>query len=178
MKKNYFFNDYSLMYKIIFFIILILFIINIIYVYSTKKNKIITIKNSTYFGQSKYGFNLIIDKDNNVYQVKNSIYYLFFNYAELYQQLEINKTYESHLIVTGQHLKKKYGLTVNYIKRDKLKIAKPDAIVMHPGPINRGVEIESKVADGPQSVILKQVSNGIAVRMAVMAMAMQKQGTV
>ena len=93
MKKNYFFNDYSLMYKIIFFIILILFIINVIYVYSTKKNKIITIKNSTYFGQSKYGFNLIIDKDNNVYQVKNSIYYLFFNYAELYQQLEINKTY-------------------------------------------------------------------------------------
>jgi len=48
--------------------------------------------------------------------------------------------------------------------------------VMHPGPINRGVEIDSKVADGPQSVILKQVSNGIAVRMAVMAMAMQPQG--
>ncbi len=44
---------------------------------------------------------------------------------------------------------------------------------MHPGPINRGVEIESAVADGPQSVILQQVSNGIAVRMAVMSMAMQ-----
>ena len=59
---------------------------------------------------------------------------------------------------------------------DKLKIARPDAIVMHPGPINRGVEIDSKVADGPQSVILKQVSNGIAIRMAIMAMIMQKQG--
>jgi aspartate carbamoyltransferase catalytic subunit len=45
---------------------------------------------------------------------------------------------------------------------------------MHPGPINRGVEIDSKVADGPQSVILKQVSNGVAIRMAIMSMAMQK----
>jgi aspartate carbamoyltransferase catalytic subunit len=44
---------------------------------------------------------------------------------------------------------------------------------MHPGPINRGIEIESAVADGPHSVILEQVSHGIAVRMAVMAMAMQ-----
>jgi len=60
-----------------------------------------------------------------------------------------------------------YGLT-----REKLALAAPDAIVMHPGPINRGVEIASDVADGPQSVILEQVSNGIAVRMAVMAMAL------
>ena len=43
---------------------------------------------------------------------------------------------------------------------------------MHPGPINRGVEIESDVADGPQSVILEQVTNGIAVRMAVMSMVL------
>lgn len=50
----------------------------------------------------------------------------------------------------------------------KLACAKPDAIVMHPGPINREVEITSAVADGPQSVIQQQVSNGIAVRMAVM----------
>ncbi|OQK16630.1 aspartate carbamoyltransferase catalytic subunit [Methyloprofundus sedimenti] len=56
---------------------------------------------------------------------------------------------------------------------DKLKIANKDAMVMHPGPINRGVEISSSVADGPQSVILQQVTNGIAVRMAVMSMAMQ-----
>jgi len=60
-----------------------------------------------------------------------------------------------------------YGLT-----RERLASARPDAIVMHPGPINRGVEIESAVADGPRSVILSQVTNGIAVRMAVMAMAM------
>ena len=59
---------------------------------------------------------------------------------------------------------KHYGLS-----QDKLKLARPDCIVMHPGPINRGVEIASDVADGPQAVILPQVSFGIAVRMAVMA---------
>jgi aspartate carbamoyltransferase catalytic subunit len=59
---------------------------------------------------------------------------------------------------------KNYGLTP-----DKLAHAKPDAIVMHPGPINRGVEIDSRVADGSQSVILPQVTFGIAVRMAVMS---------
>jgi aspartate carbamoyltransferase catalytic subunit len=48
-------------------------------------------------------------------------------------------------------------------------MAKPDAIVMHPGPINRGVEIESAIADGKQSVILQQVTFGIAIRMAVMS---------
>lgn len=53
---------------------------------------------------------------------------------------------------------------------ERLRLAKPDAIVMHPGPINRGVEIDSRVADGPQSVILEQVTNGIVIRMAVMAM--------
>jgi aspartate carbamoyltransferase catalytic subunit len=56
-----------------------------------------------------------------------------------------------------------YGLT-----SERLKLAKKDAIVMHPGPMNRGVEIASEVADGPQSVILEQVTNGIAVRMAVL----------
>ena len=60
-----------------------------------------------------------------------------------------------------------YGLT-----DAKLEAAKDDAIVMHPGPINRGVEIDSHVADGPRSVILQQVSHGIAIRMAVMAMVM------
>ncbi len=60
---------------------------------------------------------------------------------------------------------KNYGLT-----QEKLALAKPDAIVMHPGPINRGVEIDSAVADGAQSVILPQVTFGIAVRMAVMSM--------
>ncbi len=46
--------------------------------------------------------------------------------------------------------------------------AKPDVIIMHPGPMNRGVEIASEVADGPYSVILDQVANGVAVRMAVL----------
>ena len=51
---------------------------------------------------------------------------------------------------------------------ERLKLAKPDAIVMHPGPMNRGVEISSSVADGPQNVILDQVENGVAVRMALL----------
>lgn len=63
-----------------------------------------------------------------------------------------------------------YGLT-----EDKLKHAKPDVIVMHPGPINRGVEMDSNVADGKHSVILQQVSNGIAVRMAIMSMCLGTQ---
>ncbi len=65
---------------------------------------------------------------------------------------------------------KLYGLS-----EEKLGYAHPDAIVMHPGPINRGVEIASSVADGPRSVILDQVTNGIAVRMAVMSMTMSGQ---
>jgi aspartate carbamoyltransferase catalytic subunit len=56
-----------------------------------------------------------------------------------------------------------FGLT-----QRRLALARPDCLVMHPGPINRGVEIASDVADGPQSVILEQVANGIAVRMAVL----------
>src|SRR2546426_3556995 len=56
-----------------------------------------------------------------------------------------------------------YGLTV-----PRVRLARPDAIIMHPGPINRGVEIDSEVADGPWSVILEQVTNGVAVRMAVL----------
>ena len=63
-----------------------------------------------------------------------------------------------------------YGLTP-----ERLVIAKPDAIVMHPGPINRGVEISSEVADGPQSVILQQVEYGIAVRMAILSIAMSSE---
>jgi aspartate carbamoyltransferase catalytic subunit len=51
---------------------------------------------------------------------------------------------------------------------DRMRRAKPDALVLHPGPINRGVEITPEVADGPQSVILNQVTNGLAVRMAVL----------
>jgi len=56
-----------------------------------------------------------------------------------------------------------WGLT-----NPRVTMASPDVIVMHPGPMNRGIEISSSVADGPNSVILEQVTNGLAVRMAVM----------
>jgi aspartate carbamoyltransferase catalytic subunit len=56
-----------------------------------------------------------------------------------------------------------FGMTEERVRR-----AKPDVIIMHPGPMNRGVEIASEVADGPYSVILEQVANGVAVRMAVL----------
>jgi aspartate carbamoyltransferase catalytic subunit len=68
------------------------------------------------------------------------------------------------LIPSSQEYFKHFGLT-----EEKLRHAKADAIVMHPGPMNRGVEIDSAVADGSQSVILNQVTFGIAVRMAVMS---------
>jgi aspartate carbamoyltransferase catalytic subunit len=75
-----------------------------------------------------------------------------------------NERMNGALLPSAGEFFKHYGLTA-----DKLKLAKPDAIVMHPGPMNRGVEIESAVADGKQSVILPQVTFGIAVRMAVMS---------
>jgi aspartate carbamoyltransferase catalytic subunit len=58
--------------------------------------------------------------------------------------------------------------TVFGMTEERLRLAKPDVMIMHPGPMNRGVEISSEVADGPYSVILDQVSNGVAVRMAVL----------
>jgi aspartate carbamoyltransferase catalytic subunit len=75
-----------------------------------------------------------------------------------------NERMEGALLASGQEFYKYYGIT-----QDKLALAKPDAIVLHPGPMNRGVEIDSAVADGGQSVILPQVSFGIAIRMAVMS---------
>jgi aspartate carbamoyltransferase catalytic subunit len=76
-----------------------------------------------------------------------------------------NERMNGALLPSAGEFFKCYGLTA-----DKLARAKPDAIVMHPGPMNRGVEIDSPVADGRQSVILPQVTFGIAVRMAVMSM--------
>lgn len=81
-----------------------------------------------------------------------------------------NERIGSPLLPSTSEYFKMYGITEN-----RLKLAKPNALVMHPGPMNRGVEIASGVADGKQSVILKQVNNGIAVRMAVMAMAIKGQ---
>ena len=76
-----------------------------------------------------------------------------------------NERMEGALLPSSQEYFKSFGLTP-----DKLALAKPDAIVMHPGPMNRGVEIDSAVADSSQAVILPQVTFGIAVRMAVMDM--------
>jgi len=76
-----------------------------------------------------------------------------------------NERMKGPLLPSAQEYAKSYGLTP-----DKLALARPDAIVMHPGPMNRGVEIDSAVADGRQSVILPQVTFGIAVRMAVMSL--------
>jgi aspartate carbamoyltransferase catalytic subunit len=76
-----------------------------------------------------------------------------------------NERMQGGLLPSAQEYFKYYGLT-----QERLALAKSDAIVMHPGPMNRGVEIDSSVADGTHSVILPQVTFGIAVRMAVMSM--------
>ena len=75
-----------------------------------------------------------------------------------------NERMSGAMLPSAGEFSKNYGLTP-----DKLALAKSDVIVMHPGPINRGVEIDSAVADGAHSVILPQVTFGIAVRMAVMS---------
>ncbi len=81
-----------------------------------------------------------------------------------------NERMGSPLLASSEEFYKLYGLTESRVQR-----AAPNALVMHPGPMNRGVEIASNVADGPQSLILKQVNYGIAVRMAVLSLAMQGQ---
>ncbi len=82
-----------------------------------------------------------------------------------------NERMSGALLPSSQEYFKSYGLTP-----ERLALALPDAIVMHPGPMNRGVEIDSAVADGPQAVILNQVTFGIAVRMAVMAIVAGNHG--
>ncbi len=76
-----------------------------------------------------------------------------------------NERMQGALLPSPQEFFKYFGLTA-----EKLQYARPDAIVLHPGPMNRGVEIDSAVADGPHAVILPQVTFGIAVRMAVMSL--------
>ncbi len=83
-----------------------------------------------------------------------------------------NERMQGAALPSAQEYFKHYGLT-----QEKLVYAKPDAIVMHPGPMNRGVEIDSHVADGAQSVILAQVTFGIAVRMAVMSTLVGSRAT-
>ncbi len=70
---------------------------------------------------------------------------------------------EAMLVPSLREYRLRYG-----IDRERLKSAKPDVLIMHPGPVNRGVELDSAVADGPYSVILDQVTNGLAVRMAAL----------
>ncbi|MEO0137455.1 MAG: aspartate carbamoyltransferase catalytic subunit [candidate division WOR-3 bacterium] len=70
---------------------------------------------------------------------------------------------EAGLFPSVREYRNLYGLT-----RERVKKMKPNSIIMHPGPTNRGVEIDPEVADGPKSVILKQVKNGVAVRMAIL----------
>ena len=70
---------------------------------------------------------------------------------------------EATLVPSLREYRLRYG-----IDRERLTHAKPDVLIMHPGPVNRGVELDSSVADGPHSVILDQVTNGLAVRMAVL----------
>ncbi len=90
--------------------------------------------------------------------------------ADVVMMLRIQKErMQAGLIPDEREYSRRYGLD-----GARLKLAKPGAIVMHPGPMNRGVEITSEIADGPQSVIREQVGNGVAVRMAVMAMLMSK----
>jgi aspartate carbamoyltransferase catalytic subunit len=78
------------------------------------------------------------------------------------------------LRIQHERQRKEYFPNVNeYIRffgltKERATKLKPSCLVMHPGPINRGVEIDSEVADGPQSLILEQVTNGLAVRMAVL----------
>ncbi|MFH0351879.1 MAG: aspartate carbamoyltransferase catalytic subunit [Chromatiales bacterium] len=81
-----------------------------------------------------------------------------------------NERMQGALLPSAHEYFQTYGLTAA-----KLGAARPDVTVMHPGPINRGVEIDTAVADGPHSVILQQVSHGIAVRMAIMSIAMGSQ---
>ena len=84
--------------------------------------------------------------------------------ADVVMMLRIQKERMAQAeIPDGEEYFARYGLT-----EPRLRLAKPDAIVMHPQPMNRGVEIDSEVADGPQSAIRDQVRNGVAVRMAVL----------
>ncbi len=108
----------------------------------------------------------LLPKDLNVMGVK-----IYNNIEEGLKDVDVVMTLriqkermESHQIPQGDEFFKQWGLT-----KERLQLAKSDAIVMHPGPMNREVEIASDVADGKQAVILKQVTFGIAVRMAVMS---------
>ncbi len=115
----------------------------------------------------------LVAPKNLIYKAKNCINYENIDEAIIDADVIIILRLQKERMLAAdipneQEYFKNYGMTTK-----RLKLAKIDAILMHPGPINREVEIESKVADGKQSVILKQVTNGIAVRMAVMKILTQ-----
>jgi aspartate carbamoyltransferase catalytic subunit len=92
--------------------------------------------------------------------------------ADVVMMLRIqHERMHGHFIPSVREYFSLFGLTVERLRR-----ARPDVIVMHPGPMNRGVEIDSEVADGPFSVILEQVANGVAVRMAVLYLLAGQEG--
>ena len=92
--------------------------------------------------------------------------------ADVVMMLRIQRERIAEIATTNlKSYHEQYGLTAARLAR-----ARPEAIVMHPGPMNRGVEISSEVADGPQSVIRRQVSNGVALRMAVLAHLAEARG--
>ena len=96
----------------------------------------------------------------------------FWPSAELVNMLRVqHERISSQVFPSVQEYVRLFGLT-----SERLKKAKPDVLVMHPGPINRGVELASDVADGPYSSILRQVSNGLAIRMAVLFLLNQTRG--
>ena len=84
--------------------------------------------------------------------------------ADVIMMLRIQMERQGKMLLPSlREYSKVFGLT-----EEKLSKAKPDVLIMHPGPINRGVEISPSVADGPYSVILDQVTNGVAIRMALL----------
>jgi len=92
--------------------------------------------------------------------------------ADVVMMLRIqHERMHGHYIPSTREYFTLFGLTPERVRR-----AKPDVIIMHPGPMNRGVEIDSEVADGPYSVILEQVANGVAVRMAVLYLLAGQEG--
>ena len=82
--------------------------------------------------------------------------------------LRLQKERMHKALISTEDYYNDFGLT-----KSKIAVAKKDVIVMHPGPINRGIEIDSEVADGPNSVILDQVSAGISIRMAIMSLILK-----
>lgn len=92
--------------------------------------------------------------------------------ADVINMLRIQKErIESQVFPSTEEYVRLFGLT-----RERMKRAKPDVLIMHPGPVNRGIELAADVADGPNSSILRQVTNGLAIRMAVLFLVNQATG--